>query len=101
MQCHKDMRGSWKAESYHKYSDTQTLRLLTMKRSNGDLCTTVVLGTDTAGGGFMYEPFSDFMRTLLQTACRVTESRVREQHEKADLQVPALLLEAKAFYEKV
>ena len=80
---YKSPHGGWARESHIEISEIMRLRILTMKRWGGSLCTTATV-EHKDGNYFYYEPFKDYDKTILSTRpARVTQRTVEEQHARA------------------
>ena len=80
----------WMTESHVEINDTMRLRILTMKRWGGSLCTTATV-EHKDGNYFYYEPFKDYDKTILSTRpARVTQRTVEEQHAQATRNLDAI-----------
>lgn len=91
----------WKAEAVVNLTDTIRLCIVTMKRFNGAL-TTSVTGSKREGEYWFYTVLQDFNKTVLATApARVTQKSVEQQQQQALTMLDAIVADARDFYNKV
>jgi hypothetical protein len=88
----------WKAESVVNLTDTIRLCIVTMKRYNGALMTTVT-GSKREGDYWFYTVLQDFNKTVLATTpARVTQKTVEQQQDQAMALIDAIVNDASNFY---
>lgn len=75
----KNMHGNWQAENWVDLPNGKGLRVLTCKRSSGDLVTSITAG-ESKNGMFTYAPFTDYNAYPATTAGRCTSGAVATQH---------------------
>lgn len=86
----------WVAESSIDIEGGRAIRFFTMKRSSGNLVTTVTVGTADENS-FSFVMFQDFNKIIIQTRpSRVTAKVVEQQHNQID--VDAVKAQVKEFY---
>ena len=96
----RDVRNNWRMESVIEHKG-RTVKVLTVKRSNGCLATTCNVGK-TDGNFFTFTVFQDFSTTLMNsTPKRITERVVETQHDEVMAKKPELLEAIDAFYAKL
>lgn len=91
-------------ETFVPASHGRHLQITTMKRSSGDLSTTVVsvLLTTVSDKGYhsvTYSPFSDYYKSPVRERVRCTEKAIRGQHQAVLDNIQIFLDESKAFYD--
>lgn len=96
MRLYKDARTSWKAESEKEFNG-RVLKLLTMRRSNGELVTTVQ-AVKNDGAFTVYRPFYDYNQTLHRERVRLTQAACTAQHLKWHERLDELAVDAERFY---
>lgn len=91
----------WKAEAAVNLTDTVRLCIVTMKRSNGALITSVI-GSKREGDYYFYRVMQDFNKSVLSsTPTRTTQKTVEQQQQKALSMLDAIVADATNFYNKV
>ena len=91
----------WKAEAVVNLTDTIRLCIVTMKRYNGALATTVT-GSKREGDYWFYTVLQDFNKTVLATTpARVTQKTVEQQQDQAMALIDAIVDDASNFYKLV
>ena len=78
----KSAYGTWMAETTLPLADDLHICLTTMKRSSGNITTTVAVGKQESYF-FTHEPFKDFRQTLISSSDRCTKPAVEKQHNAA------------------
>lgn len=83
MQARKNAHGNWEVESDIPLENGYTLRVVTCKRSSGDLVT-VATAMKLENGFFTYRMYRDFSsRVAVSRPGRITKGAVEKQHEEA------------------
>ena len=83
MQAHKNAHGNWEVSSDIDLDNGQTLRVVTCKRSSGDLAT-VATAMKLENGFFTYRMYRDFSsRVAVSRPGRITKGAVEKQHAEA------------------
>ena len=91
----------WSAETVTNLTDTIRLCIVTMKRYNGALTTTVT-GSKREGDYWYYTVLQDFNKTVLATTpARVTQKTVEQQQDQAMGLIDAIVDDASNFYKLV
>lgn len=93
----KNLRGEWSGETTIPYKGDLKLRVVTTKRSNGNL-ETFVSAIKEDGGFWTHRMYADFSARVVSEKCRVTERRVTEQHQRALAQVDDMFYSADLHY---
>jgi hypothetical protein len=77
----KDAHYGWTVTTYFDFRDAMKIKVLTMKRSSGNLVTTVsAMHQDGAFESHMV--YRDFSKTMASDRVRVTEKAAMEQHNR-------------------
>lgn len=91
-----------KATTDISLSDKLELRILSYKRSNGDLVTTATVSTVERSGGYAtrsHKLFTDYNKTWLESkVSRLTEKVLLSQHNNVLEQLEAIKEDVKNFY---
>ena len=93
----KSCYGTWMAETITPLNDKLHLCLTTMKRFDGNITTTVNTGKKESYF-FVYDPFSNFKKTLLSSSERCTKPAVERQHNAAIAMLDTIKDQALAHY---
>lgn len=104
---YKSIREGWTTESQHDLQQSSEdgamhLRLLTMKRSSGQLATTAQVVFVKPDGTFSFMVFQDYRRTVVSGVMkRVNAEACIQQHNMALEQLAELRGEIAKHYEKL
>ena len=91
----------WKAENYFPIDSTTRITITTMKRSNGQLATTVT-GSRKEGSMWYYTVLQDFAMVYASTPCqRVSKLAVEIQQAQVLKKIETIKFEVIAFYEQL
>lgn len=93
----KSTYGTWMAETTLPLADDLHICLTTMKRSSGNITTTVAVGKQESYF-FTHEPFKDFRQTLISSSERCTKPAVERQHNAAIEMLNSIKAQAIAHY---
>lgn len=93
----KSTYGTWMAETMMPLNDKLHICLTTMKRSSGNITTTVAVGKQESYF-FTHEPFKDFRQTLISSSERCTKPAVERQHNAAIEMLNSIKAQAIAHY---
>lgn len=95
VKAHKDMFGSYRAETFLKIGERHTVRVLTMKRQDG-VCRTTARCTRRENA---FTGDKDYFRELRSAnAAKVTRNLVNTQHFAAVFDLRAIVIEVANFY---
>ena len=93
---YKSAHGGWACETIEPMEGGKNLRITTMKRYSGRLCTTARAEKIEPSGMSTFQPFKDFSRTLIETDTRATARAVEAQHRAALMNINSVIALAQA-----
>ena len=94
-------RDGWEAKTeieMPEAGENRFLRVSTMKTQSGITASAVMVKRISTG--FVWDIFGDYRATLARERGRATENKIREVHLAALANIPAILPDAIAFYQK-